>query len=191
MTVQSLRRRFTVDDYHKMIDAGILCEDDRVELLDGEIHDMSPIDSIHAANVNRLNRLLTRYLDDQAIVSVQNPLLLNDYSEPQPDLLLLRWRDDFYEEHHPTPADTLLVIEVANTSVTSDRTAKLPRYAAAGVPEVWIVNIKQRVIEQYTQPDGDEYGNRKIVRRGVIITTCVTPALELPLERIFGQQHHE
>jgi len=171
-----------------MIDAGILCEDDRVELLDGEIHYMSPIDSIHAANVNRLNRLLTRYLDDQAIVSVQNPLLLNDYSEPQPDLLLLRWRDDFYEEHHPTPADTLLVIEVANTSVTSDRTAKLPRYAAAGIPEVWIVNIKQRVIEQYTQPDGDEYGNRKIVRRGVITTTCVTPALELPLERIFGQQ---
>jgi len=188
MTVQSLRRRFTVDDYHKMIDAGILCEDDRVELLDGEIHDMSPVDAVHAAVVKRLNQRLQQWLGERAIVSVQDPVTLDDYSEPQPDLALLRWRDDFYEEHHPTPADTLLVIEVTNTSVTSDRTAKLPRYAAAGIPEVWIVNIKQRVIEQYTQPDGDEYGNRKIVRRGVITTTCVTPALELPLERIFGQQ---
>lgn len=188
MTVQSLRRRFTIDEYHKMMDAGIFQEDDRVELLDGEIHNMSPIDSVHAANVNRLNHFLTRLLDQQAIVSIQNPLELNDYSEPQPDLLLLRWRDDFYEDHHPTPADTLLVIEVANTTVTSDRKDKLPRYAAANIPEVWIVNIKQRIVEQYTQPDGKVYVNRKLLKRGVLTTTCVTPALELPVERIFGQK---
>ena len=212
MTVQSLQRLFTIDDYHKMIDAGILHEDDRVELMNGEIQTMSPIDSVHAANVNRLNRLLTRLIDEQAIVSIQNPLELNDYSEPQPDLVLLRWRDDFYEEHHPTPEDTLLVIEVANpvflksfvphlpvrrwdktfqdsyTSVIFDRTSKLPRYAAAGIPEVWIVNIKQHVIEQYTQPVGDEYVNRKIIRRGLVATTCLEPILELPLERIFGRR---
>ena len=188
MTVQSLPRLFTIDDYHKMIDVGILHEDDRVELMNGEIQTMSPIDSVHAANVNRLNRLLTRLIDEQAIVSIQNPLELNDYSEPQPDLVLLRWRDDFYEEHHPTPEDTLLVIEVANTSATFDRTTKLPRYAAAGIPEVWIVNLKQHVIEQYTQPDGDEYVNRKIIRRGLVATTCLEPILELPLERIFGRR---
>lgn len=188
MTVQSLRRRFTVTDYHKMIDAGIFQEEDRVELLDGEIHNMSPIDAVHAAHVNRLTRLLTRIIDEQAIVSIQNPMELNDHSEPQPDIALLRWRDDFYEEHHPTPEDALLLIEVANTTVTSDRKEKLPRYAAAGIPEVWIVNIKQRVIEQYTQPDGRVYVNRKIIRRGVILTTCLEPGLELPVDHIFGNK---
>lgn len=188
MTVQSLRRRFTVTDYHKMIDAGIFQEDDRVELIEGEIQNVSPVDAVHAANVNRLNRFLTRSIDEQAIVSVQNPLALNDYSEPQPDLALLRWRDDFYEEHLPRPGDALLVIEVANISATADQTAKLPRYAAAGIPEVWIVNIKQRVIEQYTQPVGDAYVNRKIIRRGMIATTCLAPGLELPVDRIFGNK---
>lgn len=186
MTIQSLRRRLTVDDYHKMIDVGIFQEDDRVELLDGEIYDMSPIDAAHAANVNRLTRLLVRMIDEQAIVSVQNPVELNDYSEPQPDIALLRWRDDFYETHLPTPADSLLLIEVANTTVTTDRKTKLPRYAAAGIPEVWIVNIKQRVIEQYTQPDGNLYGNHKLIKRGTITTTCLSPAVEVPVEHIFG-----
>lgn len=185
MTLQTLRR-FTVDDYHKMINAEIFHEDDRVELLDGEIHNMSPIDSAHVAYVNRLTHLLTRVIDEQAIVSVQNPFELNDYSEPQPDIALFRWREDFYVKHLPTPADTLLVIEVANTSAHADRTVKLPRYAMAGIPEVWIVNIKQRVIQQYTQPDGNDYASHKLVKRGVITTTCLTPTLELSIERIFG-----
>jgi Uma2 family endonuclease len=188
MTVQSVRRRFTIDDYHKMIDAGILQEDDRVELLDGEIHNMSPVDAVHAAKVKRLNQLLLQWFGDRVIVSVQDPIQLNDYSEPQPDLAVLRWRDDFYEQHHPTPNDILLLIEVANTSASSDRTEKLPRYAAAGIPEVWIVNIKRRVIEQYTQPDGDEYVNRKMVRRGVVTTNCISPGLELSIDQIFGPQ---
>lgn len=188
MTVQSLRRRFTVDEYHKMMDAGIFQEDDRVELLDGEIHNMSPIDAVHAAMVKRLNQYLQQWLGTRAIVSVQDPVALDDYSAPQPDLAILRARDDFYEDHHPLPVDTLLVIEVANTSIHVDRTEKLPRYAIAGIPEVWIVNIKQRVVEQYTQPDGKVYANRKLIKRGVLTTTCVTPALELPVERIFGQK---
>lgn len=188
MTVESLRRRLTVSDYHKMIDAGIFQEDDRVELLDGELYDMSPIDAAHAANVNRLTRLLVRSIDEQAIVSVQNPVELDDYSEPQPDIALLRWRDDFYENHLPTPTDSLLLIEVANTTVTTDRKAKLPRYAAAKIPEVWIVNIKQRVIEQYTQPDGKVYGNHKLVKRGMITTTCLSPAVAMPVEHIFGSK---
>lgn len=186
MTIQGLRRRLTIADYHKMIDAGIFHEDDRVELLDGELYDMSPVDAVHAAKVKRLNQLLVQWFGGRVIVSVQDPIQLNDYSEPQPDLAVLRWRDDFYEQHHPTSKDTLLLIEVANTSASTDRTDKLPRYAAAGIPEVWIINIKRRVIEQYTQPDGDEYSNRKIIRRGVITTNCIEPGLELPIDQIFG-----
>lgn len=188
MTVQSLRYRFTIDEYRKMVDAGIFQEDDRIELLNGEIHNMSPIDAAHASMVKRLNQYLQQWLGTRAIVSVQDPVALDDYSAPQPDLAILRARDDFYEDHHPQPADTLLVIEVANTSVHVDRTEKLPRYAIAGIPEVWIINIKQQVVEQYTQPDGKIYANRKLIKRGVLTTTCVTPALELPVERIFGQK---
>lgn len=188
MTVQSLRRRFTVDEYHKMVDAGILHEDDRVELLNGEIHNMSPIDAAHASMVKRLNQYLQQWLGTRAIVSVQDPVALDDYSAPQPDLAILRARDDFYADHHPQPADTLLVIEVANTSAHVDRKEKLPRYAIAGIPEVWIINIKQQVVEQYTQPDGRLYANRKLIKRGVLTTACVTPVLELPVERIFGQK---
>lgn len=151
MTVQSLRRLFTIDEYHKMIDAGILQEADRVELLDGEIQNMRPIDSAHAVMVKRLNQRLQQWFGDRAIVSVQDPITLNDYSEPI-------------------------------------RKEKLPRYAAASIPEVWIVNLKQQVIEQYTQPDGKLYLNRKLIKQGTITTTCVTPALALPVERIFGQK---
>lgn len=188
MTVQTLRRRFTIDEYHKMFDADIFHEDDRVELLDGEIHNMSPMDAAHASMVKRLNQYLQQWLGNRAIVSVQDPVALDEYSAPQPDLAILRAQDDFYENHHPLPVDILLVIEVANTSARTDRIEKLPRYAAAGIPEVWIVNIKQRVVEQYTQPDGKVYVNRKLIKRGVLTTTCVTPALDLSIERIFGQK---
>ncbi len=188
MTIQSLRRRLTVDDYHKMIDVGIFQEDDRVELLDGEIYDMSPVDAIHAGQVKWLSQFLIQWAGGRVIVSIQDPIQLDDYSEPQPDLALLRWRDDFYRQHHPTANDILLIIEVANTSASSDRTEKLPRYAAAGIPEVWIVNIKRRVIEQYTQPDGDEYVNRKMVRRGVITSNCVSPGLQLSIDQVFGPE---
>lgn len=186
MTVENVRRRFTVDEYHKMIDAGIFQEDDRIELLDGEIQNMSPIDAVHVAHVNRLTRLFVRMIDEQAIVSVQNPVELNDYSEPQPDIALLCWRDDFYETHLPTPADSLLFIEVANSTATTDRKEKLPRYADAGIPEVWIINIKQQIIEQYTQPDGKVYVNRKLIKRGVITTTTLLPAITVAVEQIFG-----
>ena len=186
MTLQLLRRQFTVDEYHKMIGAGILGEDDRVELLDGEIHNMSPIDPVHAAYVNRLNHLLSRQVDESVIVSVQNPVLLDDYSEPEPDVALLRWRADYYAQAHPAPSDVLLLLEVANSSAGYDRSEKLPRYAAAGINEVWIINIKRRAIEQYMQPDGDEYSSRKILRRGTIALTLPELTLTLSTDAIFG-----
>ncbi len=186
MTVERLRRRFTVDEYHKMLDVGILQEDDRVELLNGEITQMSPLDPRHVAQVNRLNDLLSVLIGRKIIVSVQNPVALDDLSEPEPDIALLRRRNDYYASGHPGAADVLLLIEVANTSAHYDRTEKLPRYAAAAMHELWIVNLKRRTVEQYTQPDGDEYGNCRIIKRGTITATHPELELTLTIDTIFG-----
>jgi Uma2 family endonuclease len=186
MTVERLRRRFTVADYHKMIDVGILHEDDRVELLNGEINQMSPLDPKHVAQVNRLNDLFSELLGRKVIISVQNPVALDDLSEPEPDLALLRRRSDYYASGHPSAADVLLLIEVANTSAQYDRTEKLPRYAAAGMHELWIINLKRQTVEQYTQPDGDEYLNRRIIKRGTISATHPELELTLTIDTIFG-----
>ncbi|MFN8487151.1 MAG: Uma2 family endonuclease [Caldilineaceae bacterium] len=184
--VQFTRHKFTVDDYYKMLETGILTEADRVELIDGEVCEMSPIDPIHAACIDRLNRLLNRQLGDEVIVRVQNPIRLHDYTEPIPDLALVRERDDFYEQQHPTPSEILLVIEVANTSVVSDRKEKLPRYAAANIPEVWLVNIARRTIEQYAAPAADRYTEQQVLGQGQVLTARAIENLELPIDRIFG-----
>ena len=113
MSVQTARRLFNTEEYHRMAAAGILCEDDRVELLQGEIVEMSPIGSRHVACVNRLTQRFSTLLGKRAIVSVQNPVLLGEFSEPEPDLALLRWRDDFYGEALPRAEDVLLLVEVA------------------------------------------------------------------------------
>lgn len=136
MSVQLLRRSFTVEEYHRMAEAGILREDDRVELLEGEIVEMTPIGSRHAACVDRLNQLGVRGVGPRAIVRVQSPVRLGERSEPQPDLTLLRARPDFYAHAHPGPADVLLIIEVAEASADADRTVKMPLYARAAIPEV-------------------------------------------------------
>jgi Uma2 family endonuclease len=121
MSVQIARRPFTVSDYARMRETGILAEDDRVELIDGEVRLMSPIGPRHAAIVNRLSTLIRRHIGETAIVSVQNPIQLNDYTEPQPDLAILHARDDYYAHAHPRPDDIILVIEVADTSAAYDR----------------------------------------------------------------------
>lgn len=133
--------RFTVDDYHRMAEADVFGPEDRVELVDGEVILMSPIGSRHAGCVNRLTRWLVLGLEDRAVVAVQNPIQIGDFSEPQPDLVLLRPRPDFYGDHHAFPSDVLLVVEVADTSLRFDLERKTPLYIAAGVPEVWIVDV--------------------------------------------------
>jgi Uma2 family endonuclease len=159
-------RRFTVEDYYRMAEAGILTPDDRVELLDGEIAEMTPIGSPHAACVDRLNRLLTATVGDRAIVRVQNPIRLDRYSEPQPDLALLRSRDDFYAAAHPGPADVLLVIEVAHTSEPMDRTVKLPLYARSGIPTAWLVVLADDRILLHEGPGPDGYRVARELHRG-------------------------
>lgn len=138
------RHRLSVNDYEKMIEVGILQADARVELIDGGIIDMSPISAAHAALVNVLVRHVSQHLSETSLVSCQNPLRLDNESEPEPDLVLLKPRSDCYCEAHPGPADTLLIIEVADASLSYDLGVKVPLYARAGVPEVWVVEAATR-----------------------------------------------
>lgn len=183
MTIQIERYQFSVYDYARMRESGILEEDDRVELLDGEVYTMSPIGPLHVTIVNRLTKILVYRSGDEAVVSVQNPIRLTEYSEPQPDLALLRIRDD--ETTLATAADVLLLIEVADTSLIYDREQKLPRYAEAGIPEVWIIDVERQIIEQYTQPLQTTYTQMNTILCGHSITSKVVPALTLTTDHIF------
>ena len=178
------RRRFTVAEYYAMADAGILTPDERVELLDGEIVVMPPIGDWRAARVNRFTNTFPPQLQGRAIVSVQNPTRLDDASEPQPDVMLLQWRDDFYEGGHPGPADVLLLIEVSDTTVDYDRSAKLAAYAAAGIPEVWIVSRPDRRVESYSDPHGGEYSTVRYYGAGESIAPRAFPDVVLHVDQI-------
>ena len=180
------RRRFTVDEYYRMAEAGILREDDRVELLDGEIVEMTPIGPGHAGQVNCLTRIFTSRLGDRAIVSVQNPVILGTHWEPEPDFVLLRPRLDDYRTAHPRPADVLLVVEVADTSLARDRKIKLPAYAAAGVPEVWILNLREERIEVYRDPAADGYRDVRRWGRGTRLAPRAFSDLELSVDEVLG-----
>ena len=177
--------RLGVDAYHQMINAGIFDEDDRVELIEGELRAMPPIKPNHAGKNKRLNRLLTRGAGDDALVAVQDPLTLRPDSEPEPDLMLLRPREDFYENANPTPADTLLVIEICDTSLRYDQEIKVPLYAAHGVPEVWLLDLKQQRLEIYREPGADGY--RVMLRPDPteMVTPMLLPNLCIPVTEIW------
>ena len=181
------RRRFTVAEYYAMAEAGVLAYDERVELLDGDVIAMPPIGDWHASRVKRLNNSMLTPVRGRAIVSVQDPVRLGDNSEPEPDVMLLRWRDDFYEGGHPGPADVLLLIEVSDTTVDYDRNEKLSAYAAAGIPEVWIASRQDRRIESYADPDGDEYATVRHYGAGERIAPRAFPDVTLDVDRIIGE----
>jgi Uma2 family endonuclease len=186
MAVQLLKRLFTVEEYHRMAEAGILSEDDRVELIEGEIVRMSPIGSRHAACVGRLTQQLVVQVGGRAIVRVQNPIRLGEHSEPQPDLALLRPRADFYAEAHPGPEDTLLIVEVSETSAAPDLEVKVPLYARFGVPEVWLVDLAGERLEVFRNPSPQGYQDLRILRGGEVITPLLLPDLSLAVEAILG-----
>lgn len=151
------RRRFTRDDYHGMAAAGILALDARVELLDGEIVEMSLIGPRHSAIVRLLNAFFSAKVASRAIVDIQNPIALDPESEPQPDLIILKPRADFYRDAHPQPSDVLLLIEVAESSLQKDRGEKLRLYAQAGIAEYWIIDVDQERLIVHRHPKGDEF----------------------------------
>jgi Uma2 family endonuclease len=183
--VPSIRpHRFTVAEYHRMAEAGILNEDSRVELIRGQIIDLAPIGAPHLGMVNRLTRLLPGILADRGIVSVQNPVRLDDGSEPEPDIAILKPRADDYATATPRAADVLLVIEVADTSLDEDRAVKLPLYAESGIPECWIVNLVDRIVEVYRQPENATYRRVRRVGSGDVfdihaLSGATLPAAEL------------
>ncbi|MBD2040813.1 Uma2 family endonuclease [Microcoleus sp. FACHB-672] len=186
MSVQLLRRQFTVEEYHRMAEAGILTEDERVELIDGMIVHILPISPRHAACVKRFIRLFSQRLGDNSIVSVHNPVELSNQSEPQPDIALLQPRSDFYEAGHPQPKDIFLIVEVADTTVESDRQVKIPLYAGSGISEVWLVDINEQLIEIYRQPTAAGYQDIQKCRRGQRIAPQAFPEIQLAVDEVLG-----
>jgi Uma2 family endonuclease len=175
------KHRLTVSDYHRMGEVGILARDARVELIEGEIIDMSPIGSRHSAAVNRLVRILSRAVGDSAIVSAQNPLILDDHTEPQSDIALLMPRDDFYAARHPRPEDVLLIVEVADTSLTYDRTVKIPLYGRHGIPEVWLFDVEKGTFWRFAGPVDGLYTEEISEERLGVLALQALPKIKVDL----------
>lgn len=184
--VQVTRHRFTVADYERMCQVGIFSEDERLELVCGEVIQMSPIGERHAACVAILAQLITLRLQRSALVWVQNPLRLDDYSEPQPDLAVLKPRATHYRTSKPTPGDVLVVIEVSDSTLEFDRKVKVPLYAGAGIPEAWLVNLPEERIEVYSDPAGGEYQTVRSYARGRRLQSHTLASLRLSVSKVLG-----
>lgn len=175
------RHRVTVDEYHRMGNAGIFSEDDRLELIEGEIIDMAPIETRHAESVSRLARLFIK--GSTAVVRVRDPIRLQGQSEPQPDLAVVSNRS--YLDAHPGPEDVHLLIEVADTSLTYDRTVKVPLNARHGIPEVWLIDLPGETVEVYREPSPDGYRHLRRYGPGQRIQSLRVPEVELDPVELF------
>lgn len=186
-TAQDLlhRHQLTVADYHRMGEADILPEDSRVELIEGEIIDMSPIGSRHAGTVLQLSRILNLAAGRAALVSTQNPVVLGMHSEPEPDIMLLHSREDFYKSSHPQPGDILLIVEVAESSLNYDRQIKIPLYARHGIPEVWLVDIEAKQLCLFLRPGANAY--QDVVNSAPLhaVTLTQLPEVQVDLSGLF------
>ncbi len=182
--MQLITRKFNVNEYHKMAETGILTPEDRVELIRGEIIPMASIGLKHAACVNRLNQVFYQKLGNQTIVSVQNSIRLDNYSEPQPDIVLLKPRSDFYETQIPQPSDVYLLIEVSDSTLKYDQEVKLPLYAENNISEVWIINLNNKTLEIYRQPQDKKYQDQQIDIQS--ISPLAFPDITLTIHDILG-----
>jgi Uma2 family endonuclease len=180
MAQQVTRHRLSVDDYHRMAEAGILSEDDRVELIKGEILDMSPIGGPHMTCVNLLNDILVPAVREHAFVSVQNPVRLGEHSEPEPDVALLVRRD--YGRSVPSAEDVLLIIEVSDSTLAHDRDVKMPLYAQAGIPQAFLIDLANEMVYRYSEPHGHIYRFIEQFRRGDRVLIEVPPAIRVEIE---------
>ncbi len=160
---------FTVGDYHKLAEVGILKDTDRVELLNGQIFTMSPIRSPHAGIVDDLFEMLVLKLHGKAVVRGQNPVQIDDFSEPEPDIAIAHYKSDKYRSAHPTPEELYLIIEVSDTTLERDQTVKMSLYANANIPEYWIVNLNDRQIEIHRQPKSGEYHFKQIISESGVV----------------------
>ena len=179
------RHRLTVDEYYRMAEAGILAPDARVELIEGEIVDVPPIGSRHSSAVNRLHQALALAIGKRAIVQAQGPVRLLPRSEPQPDLAVLRAREDFYRDAHPTAVDALLVVEVSNSTLAYDRSVKVPLYARHGIVEAWLLDLKANRMHCFAQPLYGQYGRVSEVTALSKISIAGLPQIIIDLTGIF------
>jgi Uma2 family endonuclease len=186
MAVEPLRKRFTFSDYYAMADAGIFTEEDRVELIEGDIYELPPNGNRHAGCVNRLTTFLTEGLAGRVIVSVQNPVHLNDFSEPQPDIAVLRRREDFYSASHPTAQDVFFVVEAADSSLEYDKRLKVPDYARNGIAEAWLADLTARVLLVFRDPSPEGYRQVLTLRPGESVTPLAFPDLILDVSTLLG-----
>jgi Uma2 family endonuclease len=187
MRVDVEKKRFTVDDYYRMGDAGILGPDDRVELINGEILTMSPIGSRHMVCVDRATAVFAPTLvAKKAILSIQNAVWISEITMPQPDVLLLKPQEDYYAGRFRKPADVLLLIEVSDTTLRRDRNVKLPLYAAAGVSEVWIEDLKHELLLVYRDPAGSAYSTCLTFKHGESVSPLALPDMLVSVDDLLG-----
>jgi Uma2 family endonuclease len=186
MVLSVKTRRFTSAEYNQMATAGILHEDDRVELIEGEIVEMAPIGREHASRVTDINHLLVGNLGDVARVNIQNPIHLDDASEPQPDVAVVRPRSDRYRTGLPTPTDVLLLVEVVDSTLRCDRDVKIPLYARTGIPEVWLIDVTGDTFTLFRDPSAHGYKSSSIVSRGESIAPLAFPGREIAVADVLG-----
>ena len=185
MAIQNPKRLISVDDYHRMAEDGIFAQDERVELIEGEIVEMTAIGDSHTHRVRSLILQFHRRFLNRVIVDVQNPIRLGDWSEPQPDLALLEWRDDAYASA-PTAKDIVLVVEVADSSVTYDRNVKGPLYSRQGIREYWLFDLRAKVLEVYRRPGPDGYAEVRRLRHGDSIALEAFPDVVFAVSDLLG-----
>jgi Uma2 family endonuclease len=186
MQMESTKKLFTVEEYYGMAEAGILGPEDRVELIEGEIFQMIPLGNRHVGCVNRGNRLFTTAFLGKAVVNVQHPVQLNDYTEPEPDLALLKFRTDDYSGKKVRAEDVLLIVEVSDTTLRFDRKVKMPLYAAAGIPEMWIENLEGDELLVYRDPEGSSYRTILTLHRGDSVSITAFPDVVFKVGDLLG-----
>lgn len=184
--VERPRRLFTIDEYHRMAEAGILGEDERVELIEGEIVQMAPIGARHIGCVINLNRLFVTRLGGRAVISPQNPVVIPPRSEPQPDLVLLRRRAVSYSQERPAVDDVLLAVEVADTTVRFDRLVKARLYARAGIPEFWLCLAADGGVEVHRGPGSEGYSAMTLYGPGQDVSPLAFPDVSFPVSDFFA-----
>jgi Uma2 family endonuclease len=188
MRMESVRKLFTADDVVKMAEAGLFGDDERIELIDGEIVEMTPVGARHMGCVNRATAFMTEAFGRKAIVSIQNAMRLNIHNMPQPDVVILKPRADFYVPVGPNPENVLFLVEISDSTLRRDRNVKLPRYAKYGIPEVWIEDLKRDVILVFRDPKGDQYQTQLTFRHGDTISPLAFPKSTFRVDDLIGEK---
>lgn len=180
---QPMQLRFSVDEYYKMIELGLITDYEKAEIIEGELIKKMTIGDRHAFVVDFLTKFFIKNAPETVRVRVQNPLRMSDYNEPEPDIVLADLTK-YDGKRHPRPAEVILVVEVADASLKYDRNTKLPLYAAAGIPEIWIVNLQNDIVEVHQKPSLDIYQLTTVFKRGETVISSVMPDLRIDVDKI-------